>query len=226
MLAGDILPWERQPDETEPAYAAFHADLHSERRKVTDHGPTAKDWSARYRWSMRAHEWDLYMSRVDLEEQVRYRRRMLERHRRVGAVAQGKAVEWLNTLTPERIAKMSVADATRLLDVAVRIEREACPAVGAEDLPDDPYREPPRENGLQQRLIEAGLDVELSEIADLLHKLDRPAASVSELPPQADDRPAPLGPQPGEDSEPPGQGDIFSPQWRPYGGADVNGGPR
>ena len=53
---------------------------------------------------------------------------------------------------------MSATDATRLLDVAMRIERMATAVVGAEDLP-DPYGEPARENGLEQRLVDAGLDV-------------------------------------------------------------------
>jgi hypothetical protein len=66
-----------------------------------------------------------------------------------------------------------------LLDVAVRIERMATSAVGAEDLP-DPYSEPARENGLEQRLLEAGLDVEMSELALLLHKKLDPPARVSE----------------------------------------------
>jgi hypothetical protein len=85
----------------------------------------------------------------------------------------------------------------------VRIERVATSAVSEEDLP-DPYSEPPRENGLEQRLIEAGLDVELSDVARLLHEKLGPAVSVSEPPPQAqaDDRPAPLEPPPGQETSP------------------------
>jgi hypothetical protein len=174
------------------------------------------------------------MSRVDLEEQVRYRRKMLERHRRVGAVAQGKAVEWLNTLTSERIAKMSVADATRLLDVAVKIEREACPAVGVEELP-EPYSEPAPENGcLKQRLIEAGLnDVEISDLARFLSEFERGtlrggAASPRETgaagrevsEPQADDA-APLEPEPGDETPPES---IWTDRWQP--GVGRHGSPR
>jgi hypothetical protein len=88
MLAGDLLPWERQPEGGELAYQAFRAWLDSDKRRVTDHGPTAKNWSMRWSWSMRAHEYDVYMGRVDLEEQVRYRRKMNERHRKMAAVAQ------------------------------------------------------------------------------------------------------------------------------------------
>jgi hypothetical protein len=38
------------------------------------------------------------MSRIDLEEQVRYRRKMNERHRRMAAVAQSKILEWLRSV--------------------------------------------------------------------------------------------------------------------------------
>jgi hypothetical protein len=170
ILAGDLLPWERQPEEGELAYQAFRGWLDSDKRRVTDHGPSAKNWSMRWSWSMRAHEYDVYMARVDLEEQVRYRRKMNERHRRMAAVAQSRVVKWLEGLDEKAIARMSAADATRLWDVAVRIERMATSTVGAEeDLP-DPYSEPARENGLEQRLIEAGLDVEISEVARLLHE--------------------------------------------------------
>jgi hypothetical protein len=76
-----------------------------------------ENWSMRWSWSMRAHEYDVYMARVDLEDQVRYRRRMNARHRQVASVAQSKVVQWLNGLDEKAISRMSAADATRLLDV-------------------------------------------------------------------------------------------------------------
>lgn len=220
-LAPDLLPWERQPGEPEMAWQAFKNFLESDKRRVSDHGPSARNWSARYHWSHRAHEYDVYMARVDLEEQVRHRRKMNERHRRVAAVAQSKVVAWLNELDDAKVAKMNVAEATRLLDVAVRIERDATSAVGVEDLP-EPYSEPARERdgSLTQRLIEAGLNVELSELADLLRKVDRPPVSVSEPPPQTDDA-APLEPQPGEETPP---GSIWGDRWQP--GVGPYGSPR
>jgi hypothetical protein len=85
---------------------------------------------------------------------------------------------WLNGLTDDAISRMSAADATRLLDVAVRVERAATPAVGDVDVPDR-YSEPP-ETGFGQRLAEAGLDVELSELARLIHEKLKSGRSVSE----------------------------------------------
>jgi hypothetical protein len=177
VLSADLLPWERQPEEGERAYEAFKAWLDSDHRRVRDHGPSALNWSSEWCWSARAHEYDIYISRVDLEEQVRYRQKMNERHRRMAAVAQSKVLEWLGSVDP---TKMSAADATRLLDVAVRIERAATRgAVSAEDLP-DPHSEPAGEGSLEQRLIDAGLDVPMSEIAQLLHEKLGPPARVSE----------------------------------------------
>ena len=56
----------------------------------------------------------------------------------------------LSTLTPEKIERMSAADATRLWDVAVRVERAATSAVDLDDLP-NPYGEPPHEDTLGRR---------------------------------------------------------------------------
>jgi hypothetical protein len=101
-LSADLLPWERQPDEGELAYRAFKAWLDSDHRRVTDHGASAKNWSMRWSWSIRAHEYDIFIARVDLEEQVRYRRKMNERHRKIASAAQSKVVQWLNGLDEKR----------------------------------------------------------------------------------------------------------------------------
>lgn len=135
---------EPQEGETEAAYQAFKEYLDSDRRRVGEHGPSARNWSMRFHWAHRARELDVYMSRIDLEEQVRSRRRRNERHRRMAAVAESKIVEWLSTLTPEKIERMSAADATRLWDAAVRIERAATSAVDLDDLPNPTVSRPTR----------------------------------------------------------------------------------
>ena len=191
VLSGDLLPWERQPGEGEKAYAAFKAWLDSDKRRVRDHGPSALNWSSEWSWSARAHEFDVYTARVDLEDQIRYRLKMNERHRRIGSAAQSKVVGWLSSLTEEAVARMSVADATRLLDTAVRIERAATSDADLEE-PDWAYDEPGRENGsLKQRLVDAGLDVPMSDVAYLLHKVLGPSHPEPPSP-----RPAPPAPKP------------------------------
>lgn len=154
---------------------------------MSEHGASAKNWSSQWSWASRAREYDVYMSRIDLEEQTRYRRRMNARHRQLGAVAQGKVVAWLNSLTDADVVAMSPADATRLLATAVQIERAATSDAGLDNMPDWVYDEPAREGSLKERLIEAGLDVELSDIARLLHKVL--PASEPELPPRSSPSP-------------------------------------
>jgi hypothetical protein len=176
VLSADLLPWERQPREPEAAYAAFQAYLHQDKRVVGEHGRSARNWSSQWHWSHRAHEYDVYMSRVDLEDQVRYRRKMNERHRQMASVAQAKLVQWLNRLDEQAIARMSAAEATRLWDVAVRIERAATLTISEDDVPElasEPYGDPARKNSLKQRLIDAGLDqVEMTALAHFLHELE------------------------------------------------------
>jgi hypothetical protein len=107
---------------------------------------------------------------------------------------------------------MSAADATRLWDVAVRIERAATSAVDLDDLP-NPYGEPPHEDTLEQRLIEADLDKHLSDIAQLLHeKLGRPAVPE---PPQ--ERPAPPQPAPAEPDQETPPGSVWGGREPGYG---------
>jgi hypothetical protein len=187
-LNPDLPPWERQPDETDRAYVAFKAWLDSDKRRVVDHGPTAANWSSRWQWSARAREYDVYMARVDLEDQVRYRRKMNDRHRRMASVALSKVVEWLGSVDPTR---MSTADATRLLDVAVRIERDATGIHTEDDLP-PPHPEIPHEGSLEQRLIDAGLDVEMSDVARLLHERLGTEPEPASEPPPPPRRPAPV----------------------------------
>jgi hypothetical protein len=58
VLSGDLLPWERQEGETDAAFAAFKAWLDSDKRQLKDFLSTARNWSARYHWGARAHEYD------------------------------------------------------------------------------------------------------------------------------------------------------------------------
>ena len=233
-LSGDILPWERQTGEGEKAYQAFREFLDSDKRRVSEHGPSSRNWSSEWSWSHRAHEYDVYLARVDLEDQVRYRRRMNERHRQLGAVAQGKVVAWLNSLTEDKVASMSTADVTRLLDVAVRIERAATSAADLDDIPDWAYGEPtPRDGSLKQRLIDAGLDVPMSDLARLLHEKLGPAVTeptgFSPPPrPSPPTRPEPTGPELGfgetlDETPPP---DIWGDRNPFDGGRGRYGGPR
>lgn len=121
-LNPDINPWERQPTESKPAYAAFVAFRDSDARKVGDHGSSAYKWSAEWHWGYRAYQWDLYQAQEEAAAMVRYRRRMNERQRSTARLAQSKIIAWLNALDP---SKLTAGEASRWLEVAVKIERLA-----------------------------------------------------------------------------------------------------
>lgn len=161
-LDPDVHPWMRQPEETDAAFAAFTAYLNQEKRRVHDHGASSFRWSAEWSWRYRAYEYDLFMAQVDLEEQIRYRRAMNERHRAIARSAQGKLVEWLQQLNPQ---SMTAADATRLLAVVVEMERRATEGADLGYAPDPPSA--PRGSSLTEKL--AGLDIELQDLARLMH---------------------------------------------------------
>ena len=162
-LNPDLHPWVHQPGESDAAFKAFAEYLHAEKRRVEGHGPSSFRWSVEWSWGLRAYEYDLYMAQVDLEDQVRYRRAMNERHRKIAAAAQGKLVTWLSGLDP---SKMTTADATRLMAVVVDMERRATEGVEAGMLPTPLPAE--TMTPLTERL--SGLDIELSQLARLLHQ--------------------------------------------------------
>lgn len=121
-LNPDINPWERQPGESAAAHKAFVAFRDSDARKIGDHGANAYKWSAEWHWPYRAYQHDLYLARAEAEEMVRYRRRMNERQRSTARLAQSKIIAWLNALDP---SKLTAGEASRWLEVAVKIERLA-----------------------------------------------------------------------------------------------------
>lgn len=135
-LNPDLPSWEKQAKETPKAYAAFIAYRDSEKRRLADHGSTAREWSAQWQWQLRCLDWDRYMARVDAEELVRYRVTMNERHRAAARLAQARIITWLQGLDGEVLARMRPSEAARWFEVAVRIEREAAGAALPLGLPD------------------------------------------------------------------------------------------
>lgn len=140
--AEDALPWEVQPSETERAYNAFcvYRDLGPRRTLVKtariyyDLGENAdvpgtspklrqiKTWSATYGWVGRAHAWDIHVDEEARLDQIEAVKEMRKRHAAVANMTLGKAAERLRTAPTETL---SIADAARLLDLAVKVERMA-----------------------------------------------------------------------------------------------------
>lgn len=87
---GPPRPWDRRPDETSPAYAAFrhYCKLGGERaanRVAADLGKSRKlilVWSSRHEWVARAAAWDTHMAALEQERQEKVRAEYAERWER------------------------------------------------------------------------------------------------------------------------------------------------
>lgn len=140
-LSDDFPIWFRQDGEAEDAHAAFNKYRDMEKREVSNAKMTVaeksqhKRWSATWSWAKRALAYDRFMSQQELETLIRYRRSMNERHRTIARTALSKAAQWLVNLDA---TTLKPSDAARILEVAVKIEREAAGAHLGEtmDLPE------------------------------------------------------------------------------------------
>lgn len=128
QLSQDAHPWEQQEGETPEQYVAFCAYRDSTDRNINDahHDPySARKWAKQWLWSYRAHQWDLFVTRQENEKLVRYRLKMDERHRQIAQNAQSKVVQWLQSMQP---TAMSATEAVKMLEISVKLERQAAHA--------------------------------------------------------------------------------------------------
>lgn len=165
--------WERQQGESSKAYKAFTDYLHSEERVVRNHGAAACRWSPEWSWGYRAFEFDKYMAQVDLDEMVRYRRKMNERHRAISRSFQGKVIQWLASAD---VTQMRASEIARWFEVAVRVERAATGIddrfanVDPANAADDPEQSEPEEQPMSFADVMEGLDLHNATTARLLHE--------------------------------------------------------
>jgi hypothetical protein len=128
-----LNPWERQPGEPDEAYGMYvtYRDMQSRNLAVFDRELyVAREWSARkaqhyssrWSWGWRNAQFDRYMAKQDVEELIRYRRLMNDRHRRVAAAGFAKFAQWIKDLD---VKTLTASEAIRLFDVCVRIEQVA-----------------------------------------------------------------------------------------------------
>lgn len=150
----EILPFDRRPTETEPAYAAFKLylqlghgrSMRDVARKLDKNHALMSRWSKRHFWPERALSYDAHIESIsrDAEEKTlratadTWATRYLESRERSYLVAQGlrkKAEAMLAFPLQEQTAskdgktiiikpcKWSVADAARMMEVAMKLER-------------------------------------------------------------------------------------------------------
>lgn len=123
--------WERLPNESSKAYAAFciYRDLGFERSldkalAVANKKPTNRRhwarWMEKYKWVERAQAYDDYIEQKKRKEQEKAILEMAERHARIAMAFQQKVVERLRELDP---SDLSPKDLSTWFDIAAKIER-------------------------------------------------------------------------------------------------------
>jgi hypothetical protein len=127
------FPWERQFNESRKAFEAFvvYRDMgprRSQERVARELGKSAQlmaRWSSKWSWVERASAWvdeqDKQL-RVSQQEAVV---KMNDRHAKLAAALTGKVVEKLQSVSPEEIERTSLVSLSRLLEVGVKVERQA-----------------------------------------------------------------------------------------------------
>jgi len=128
---GDLQSWDRQSGESAKAYEAFrlYRDVDPgdrSQRKVAStlgkSGALISRWSSAHHWVTRAEAWDAHQEKLWQADLRAKRRRTIDRQLRIAQAAGTKVAQRLIDLDP---AKLTIAEVTRLMEVAARIEREA-----------------------------------------------------------------------------------------------------
>jgi hypothetical protein len=98
-------------------------------RKTSSNLRQLMTWSSRYRWVERAELHDDFQERLARRAREKDRIAMLDRHARLGMLGQSLALDSLRKRLQEAqedpTKTLSTQDATRLLDVSVKVERLA-----------------------------------------------------------------------------------------------------
>ena len=129
MRKAEIEPWERQPGETEKAYEAFliYKNLGPGRtvtevaKKLSKSRQLMARWCSHYGWTDRAAAYDRENERKEQIATQQARKKMIERHIKIGTSLQGKALQALETIKP---GEMKPQDIERFLQFGTKLESE------------------------------------------------------------------------------------------------------
>jgi hypothetical protein len=125
----ELQPWQRQPGETDKAWAAFVTFRNlepSERslsRVVSELGKSRgliERWSSRNNWRERAEAWDEEQDLRLLSSRVEAKKRMDEEHLRIVRAARNKAVQALKDVDP---SEFTLTELRNWLDMTMKWER-------------------------------------------------------------------------------------------------------
>jgi len=136
MRDEELHEWDRLSGESSKAYAHFclYRDMGQARslRKLAADAKTAsklrqlQHWSSRWKWVERCQKYDDHLQYHDRLRQEKERKDMLTRHGKIAVLGQNlvvKGIEKLLADVEQGKRDLSASDASRLLDVAVKIER-------------------------------------------------------------------------------------------------------
>src|ERR1017187_2409163 len=138
MRVEEKQAWARQAAESSKAYAHFclYRDMGQERslRKLAREDKCRakvgqlERWSSKWRWVERCQQYDDYTERQLRLQQEKERLEMHKRHAKMGMLAQTLAVRKLEKVVnkiEQNEDTLSPADAARILDIGVKVERLA-----------------------------------------------------------------------------------------------------
>ena len=131
MSYDDLRPWDRQPRETEKAYAAFKAYLDmsadgGERniselaRRLSKSRQLLTGWKSRHHWGDRCLAWDKTVMEAERKAAIKERKKMVKRHIGVAMALQSKAVE---ALKHADVDEAGLKDIVTMIVQGVKIER-------------------------------------------------------------------------------------------------------
>lgn len=149
ITSDDVLPmeaWERQPEETGPAWEAFQAyrDLGPGRTipltrqalssddeiraasssRIKENGKLQK-WAHKYNWEVRALAYDKMIDQKRVEEHIEAAKEMTRRHIKLSQMIQERGQKRLEKMKDAEIAKLKPVDAAKLIGQGVDMERLA-----------------------------------------------------------------------------------------------------
>jgi hypothetical protein len=111
--------WERLPGETAKAYDAFRRFRDAgTTRHVSDFGPSARTWAAKFAWQERAAAWDAEAHRMEDTRRLEAIREMDDTHARAARVLITAGLAAL----AER-PKLTPHQAARLIDLGTKLQR-------------------------------------------------------------------------------------------------------
>ena len=131
MSYDDLRPWDRQPRETEKAYAAFKAyldmsadggerNLSELARRLSKSRQLLTGWKSRHHWGDRCLAWDKTVMEAERKAAIKERKKMVKRHIGVAMALQSKAVEALKYAD---VDEAGLKDIVTMIVQGVKIER-------------------------------------------------------------------------------------------------------